>query len=413
MLWVEQCRPGWIFLLSLGSLTGFFAAAAKAGQTADPPPPITAPFTAHTVATGISGGYQVVAADLNHDDKVDLIGLGSGADSLVWYENPSWTPHVIVSVSRMINAAAADLDGDGIPEIALAYGFSPNPAKSTGNVAILHSKDDVKAPWSLKEIDQVPAAHRVRFADIAGNGHKVLVVAPILNAEAKGFPDPDHLSTPLLMYRPGDWKREVIPQENKGVVHGLLAFDWYGDGRQDVLTAGYSGVFVHSLVKDEKWNHLEIAAGNPAEWPDGGAGEIAVGKMKGKQFFATIEPFHGNMVVVYVQDAQGQYQRNVIDASLLNGHALTLVDVDGDGLPEIVAAGSGSRAGLFFYRVGDASGHNWQKMLMDNDMSAQSCVTADIRGKGRNNDVICIDAHGSNALKWYEYQGKPPARSSQ
>src|ERR1700733_10846106 len=127
MLWVEQCRPGWIFLLSLGSLIGVFGAAAKAGQSADPPPPITAPFTAHTVATGISGGYQVVAADLNHDDKVDLIGLGSGADSLVWYEHPSWTPHVIVSVSRMINAAAADLDGDGIPEIALAYGFSPNP----------------------------------------------------------------------------------------------------------------------------------------------------------------------------------------------------------------------------------------------------------------------------------------------
>ena len=60
------------------------------------PPPITAPFTAHTIATGIRGGYQVVAADLNHDGKVDLIGLGSGADSLVWYENPSWTPHVIV-----------------------------------------------------------------------------------------------------------------------------------------------------------------------------------------------------------------------------------------------------------------------------------------------------------------------------
>jgi len=56
------------------------------------------------------------------------------------------------------------------------------------------------------------------------------------------------------MYRPGEWKRELIPQENKGVVHGLLPFDWYGDGRQDLLTAGYSGVFVHSLGKDEKWS---------------------------------------------------------------------------------------------------------------------------------------------------------------
>ena len=348
----------------------------------------------------------MVAADLNHDGKVDLIGLGSGADSLVWYENPSWAPHVIVPAAQMINAAAADLDNDGIPEIALAYGFSSNPAKSTGNIAILHSNGDPKAPWTLKQIDQMPAAHRVRFADIAGNGHKVLVVAPVLNAQAKGFPDPDHFPTPLLMYRPGEWKRELIPQENKGVVHGLLPFDWYGDGRQDLLTAGYSGVFVHSLGKDEKWKHLEISAGSPAEWPNGGAGEIAVGKMRGKQFFATIEPFHGNMVVVYTQDPQGHYQRNVIDNSLVNGHTLTLVDVDGDGIPEIVAAGSGTRTGLFFYRATDASGQKWQRMLMDNDMSAQSCVVTDIKGGGRNNDVVCIDTRGSNALKWYEYQGK-------
>ncbi len=399
--------------MALGFIGAVAGAATQAGQSAVPsagpavpPPAITAPFRAHTIATGIRGGYQVVAADINHDGKVDLIGLGSGADSLMWYENPSWTPHILVSAAHMINAAAADLDNDGIPEIALLYGFNSNPARSTGNIAILHSNGDPRGPWTLKEIDRMPAAHRVRFADITGKGRKVLVVAPVLNAAAKGFADPDHLPTPLLMYRPGDWKRGLIPQDNKGVVHGLLAFDWFGDGRQDILTAGYSGVYVQSFGKDGQWKHLEIAAGNPAEWPNGGAGEIAVGKMKGKQFFVTIEPFHGHMVVVYTQDARGHYQRNVIDDSLVNGHTLTLVDVDGDGIPEIVASGSGTRAGLFFYRASDATGQKWRRMLMDNDMSAQSCVTADLKGDRRNNDVICIDTRGSNSLKWYEYQGK-------
>jgi hypothetical protein len=131
-----------------------------------------------------------------------------------------------------------------------------------------------------------------------------------------------------------------------------------------------------------------------------------VGKIKGKQFFATIEPFHGNMVVVYTQDPLGHYQRNVIDDSLVNGHTLSLVDVDGDGVPEIVASGSGTRNGLFFYRATDASGQRWQRMLMDNDMSAQGCVAADIKGTGRSSDVVCIDTRGSNSLKWYEYQGR-------
>jgi len=101
-----------------------------------------------------------------------------------------------------------------------------------------------------------------------------------------------------------------------------------------------------------------------------------------KQFFATIEPFHGNMVVVYTQDSHGDYQRNVIDDSLVNGHTLSLVDVDGDGVPEIVASGSGTRNGLFFYRATDASGQRWKRMLMDNDMSAQGCVVTDIKGRG-------------------------------
>jgi hypothetical protein len=112
------------------------------------------------------------------------------------------------------------------------------------------------------------------------------------------------------------------------------------------------------------------------------------------------------MVVVYTQDSQGRYRRNVIDNTLVNGHTLNLVDVDGDGIPEIVASGSGTRAGLFFYRATDASGQKWQRMLMDNNMSAQGCAVTDIKGTGRNNDVVCIDTRGSNSLKWYEYQGK-------
>jgi hypothetical protein len=371
-----------------------------------PPPAITAPFTVHTIATGIGGGYQVVATDVNHDGKTDLIGLGLTADSLMWYENPSWTPHVIVSVPRMVNMDAADLDGDGIPEIGLAYGFNPIGTKSTGNIGILHSNGDPRSPWTVKEIDQEPATHRVRFANIAGDGKMALVAAPILNVQAKGFPDPDHLPTPLLMYRAGDWKREVITEENRGVVHGLLSFDWYGDGRQDVLTAGYSGVFVHSYGKDGTWKRVEITAGSPAPWPKGGAGDVVVGKLSGKQFFVTIEPFHGNMVVVYTQDSHGQYQRNVIDTDLVTGHALTLVDVDGDGIPEIVAGGNGSRANLFFYKAADATGREWKKALMDNDMSAQSCVTTDIKGDKRNNDVVCLDGRSPNSLRWYEYKGK-------
>ncbi|SVE55499.1 uncharacterized protein METZ01_LOCUS508353, partial [marine metagenome] len=43
-------------------------------------------FAEHTIATDLSGGYQVVAADLNADGRTDLIALASRLSELIWFE---------------------------------------------------------------------------------------------------------------------------------------------------------------------------------------------------------------------------------------------------------------------------------------------------------------------------------------
>jgi hypothetical protein len=361
----------------------------------------SAQFTTHTVATEILGGYQVVAADLNRDGRPDLVALGSQMTELVWFENPGWERHVItIGAPRMINLDVGDADGDGVPEIGLAYEFSTNPGKSLGKIAILQSTGDPRAVWTLKEIDAVPTSHRVRWADVDGSGRKGLIIAPILHAKATGFPDPDRLPTPLLLYRSGAWKAEPITVENQGVVHGLLAADRDGDGRQEVFTAGRLGVHAHSLGKDGTWKRTEIAKGNPAPYPDGGASEVGTGFVNKGRFYATVEPFHGNMVVVYRQDGQGQWQRQVIDTELSNGHTLVVVDVDGDGTHEIVASGTRGGKNVYMYRAG-ADGQTWQRSVVDDALAANSCTAADINGD-KKMDVACIDGTAPFSLRWYE-----------
>src|SRR5690606_3144702 len=140
---------------------------------------------------------------------------------------------------RLINMAAADTDGDGLPELALAYEFSTNAARSLGKLAILRSGGDPRSLWTATEIDAIPTSHRVRFARIGESTR--LVNAPILNAKTRdGFNDPDRLPVPLRVYAPPDWAPQTITEENRGVVHGLFTGDWTGDGRDDVLTAGYT-----------------------------------------------------------------------------------------------------------------------------------------------------------------------------
>jgi hypothetical protein len=368
----------------------------------------SAPFRPHTVALGLRGGYRVLATDMNRDGRIDLIGLGAQMNELLWYENPAWTPHVIVrGAARMIDVAAADIDRDGVPELALAYEYRSVPADSLGKVAILKAGPDPRAPWTLTDIDTLPTSHRLRFVRIGGQPH--LVNAPLVGVTSRGPSDPERTPTPLRAYRPPAWRPQSITDANLGVVHGLFVGDWNGDGRDDVLTAGYLGVHAHSLTRDGQWGRTEIVKGNPVEWPQSGASDVAVGRMNRKRFFVTTEPFHGNQVVVYLDAPDDRWSRHVIDAELLNAHALVLLDSDVDGNHEIVAGGTrtardaapGRKPGVFFYKATNPSGLTWSKALLDPDIAANSCVAADIDGDQRN-DVACIGNTDPWPLRWYE-----------
>src|SRR5262245_21929315 len=359
-------------------------------------------FREHTVATDLRGGYQVVAIDVNHDGRTDLIALASGMKELVWYENPGWQRHVIAGqLSRMINLAAWDVDGDGIPEIALAHEFSNNPGQSQGLVSWLKHKGDPKEPWEITEFDRLPTSHRLRWADIEGKGRKVLVNAPLAGSEAR--PPEFRDKVPLVFYRPGALKREKISTALEGVLHGILIYDWDQDKREDILTASFLGLDLFRFGKDGHWQQLHLASGNPDPWPKGGASEIAVGRLGKEKFLCSIEPWHGNQVVIYRQKRQ-TWERQVIDDALVDGHTLLVADLDRDGRDEILAGFRGKGQSVYLYSSDDANGLHWaRRALDDGGIAAASCVAADLNHDGRI-DLACIGSATAN-LKWYENIG--------
>jgi hypothetical protein len=357
-------------------------------------------FREHGIATNLTGGYQVVVSDLNHDGKPDLIALASGLNELIWFENPGWQRHVIVSgISRPINCAAWDIDGDGIPEIALAHGFSNEPARSIGIVSILKHQSDLSKQWQITEIDRLSTSHRLRWVDI-GNGKKILVNAPLAGASAV---PPDYKSAvPLVFYRPGVWKRELISDELQGVLHGLLPVHWSSKDREDILTASFLGIDLFTMEKANRWRRTRLANGNADPLPKGGSSEIAVGNLKKERFFCSIEPWHGNQVVVY--RLQGKiWHREIIDTSLNDGHALLTADLNQDGSDEIIAGYRGQGRSVYIYSAQDGGSHWIKQKLDDGGISAAGCAVADLNGDGKL-DVVCIGSATGN-LKWYENLG--------
>ncbi len=277
-------------------------------------------FEEHTIAADLKGGYQVIAYDINHDGKPDLVALASGMTELVWFENPGWQRHVIASnLPHMINCALWDIDGDGIPEIVVAYEFSMDASKSAGIVALLEHQGDPRQPWKVTEIDRLPTSHRLRWANIDGSGKKVVINAPLTDAQARAPEYRGHV--PLVYYRPGEWKRHVISDEEEGVVHGIYVTDWDHTGRENFLSAGFTGIHLYALSKGGEWSRTEIAKGDPAPWPKSGSSDVAVGRWNKERFIAAIEPWHGNQVVVYSKSGRS-WNRTVIDDSILDGHTI-------------------------------------------------------------------------------------------
>ena len=390
--------------LRAGAVAG--AAILTAAPVARAQPPAAAepiPFVPHTIATEFAGGYQAVAADLNADGRPDVIALSTRLPELVWYENPGWERHVIADgLSRMINVAAHDVDRDGIPELALAHGFSSTYADSVGIVSLLTHQGDPRAIWSMREIDRVPTTHRLRWADVDGRGGKVLVSAPLIGDESLRPEFDDTLS--LLWYRPGDWERREMTAEERGVVHGIGVGPWTDADRDAVLSASFLGVHVHEFA-DGGWTRTHLAAGDPSDWPASGASEAQAGRLGSERFVATIEPWHGHQVVVYRQAAGGgAWARRVLDPSIEDGHTVVVADLDGDGRDEVIAGERRGRQSVYVYRLG-AGQADWSRQVLDDgDMGAGGCAVADLNLDGRP-DVICAGSRTAN-LKWYENAGR-------
>jgi hypothetical protein len=335
--------------------------------------------------------YAVLTADMNNDGKPDILAINP--TQTVWFENPSWTKHVALDGGTKkdnVCFSVNDTDGDGKLDIAIGADWQPANTQSGGSLQWIRPS---AGKWLITPLGNEPTLHRMRWADVDGDGKNELIVVPLQGRGTKA-PDWEGEGSRIFVYWPsqnpadGNWRMEVT-DDSLHIVHNFIVVNG------EIWTASKEGIHGFQRSVGGDWFKRKIGEGAP--------GEIKLGRVNKVRHLATVEPWHGNKIVIYEEPKNAPnafWKRTEIETGLNQAHALGWGDFDGDGSDELIVGWRNKPHGLALYKR--MPGGNWTKHFIDDGVAVEDLVVADLNGDGRPDFVAVGRATANVRIYWNE-----------
>lgn len=360
---------------------------AAALWSASRPPEIV--FEKHMIDPGASESCAV--ADINGDGKPDIV---SGEN---WYEGPHWRKHHFRDLPYTnfyvdnFSDLPLDVNGDGRVDIVSCSWFAhrllwfENPGRDG-------------EPWKEHPMEMRFPVEFAFLVDLDNDGQRREVLPE--------FGDP---KAPLAWYevRGGEFVTHVVSDRSYG--HGIGAGDVNGDGRNDILTPqGWFEAPPDPRTGVWKWH---------PDWSLPGTGFLFVTDINGDGRNDVVTTLAHDYGVLWLEQGDsGHWSKHVIDDSWSQGHAMTMVDLNGDGRPDFLTGkrfwahnghdpGGREPLGLYWYewmKPASPGGRiEWVRHVLDYGSrtgGGMQLPVADLDGDGD----LDFAAAGKSGLYWFE-----------